>query len=176
MAFRHALSLYLILAFMWSEEALSFSSPTSRGITALPSSTASSSTKHSSGMRTMQLFLPSLEIQRDVLAKTLPRPLIQSTQLTMSSDDSSGEKEATKEKGEDDEGTKTQKNRAILVVPLFCKFAVVLMIKFLTDLIVFPTLFVWRLARKTKRMIVGWFDKISFGTSAKSFKPNGSGK
>eukprot|EP00533_Pseudo-nitzschia_delicatissima_P003070 CAMPEP_0116083750 /NCGR_PEP_ID=MMETSP0327-20121206/3442_1 /TAXON_ID=44447 /ORGANISM="Pseudo-nitzschia delicatissima, Strain B596" /LENGTH=95 /DNA_ID=CAMNT_0003574663 /DNA_START=276 /DNA_END=563 /DNA_ORIENTATION=- len=94
----------------------------------------------------------------------------------MSTDDSSSEKEAIIEKEDGDEASNTQKPNVILVLPLFCKFIVVLMIKFLTDLVVYPSLLLFRLARRTKRKIVATFDKISFGTSAKSFKPNGSGK
>jgi hypothetical protein len=36
-------------------------------------------------------------------------------------------------------------------VPLFCKFCVVLMVKFLTDLVVYPLLILYRLARLTKQ-------------------------
>ena len=160
---------------MQSDEALSFSSPTLRGTMTLPSMTTSS-TKYSTGMKTIHSNLSSLENQRGFLATMSARPQFQNSRLTMAVDDSSGEKEATKEQGKDDEATNSQKSNAILVIPLFCKFMIVLMIKFLTDLVVFPTLFVWRLARKTKRKIVGWFDKISFGSSVSSFKPNGSGK
>jgi hypothetical protein len=42
----------------------------------------------------------------------------------------------------------------LLAVPLFCKFVMVLMIKFLTDLVVFPLLFLYRMARKVKRGLV----------------------
>jgi hypothetical protein len=39
----------------------------------------------------------------------------------------------------------------LLTVPLFCKFAIVLLIKFLTDLVVFPLLFLYRIAGQVKR-------------------------
>jgi hypothetical protein len=42
----------------------------------------------------------------------------------------------------------------VLAVPLFCKFIIVLVIKFLTDLVVFPLLFLYRAARLLKRSIV----------------------
>ena len=41
----------------------------------------------------------------------------------------------------------------LLAVPLFCKFAVVLLIKFLTDAVVYPLLFLYRVARITKRKV-----------------------
>jgi hypothetical protein len=47
----------------------------------------------------------------------------------------------------------------LLAVPLFCKFVIVLMIKFLTDLVVYPLLFLYRLARLTKRRILALFKK-----------------
>ena len=94
----------------------------------------------------------------------------------MSTDDSSSEKEVTKEQEDDSEATNAQNKNGIMMVPLFCKFMVVLMIKFVKDLVVFPSLFVWRLAIKTKQKIVGWFDKVSFGSTASTYKPNGSAK
>lgn len=42
----------------------------------------------------------------------------------------------------------------LLAVPLFCKFVIVLMIKFVTDLIVFPLLFLYRAARMMKRKLI----------------------
>ena len=39
----------------------------------------------------------------------------------------------------------------LLAVPLFCKFIIVLVIKFATDLVVFPLLLLYRLVRLTKR-------------------------
>lgn len=36
-------------------------------------------------------------------------------------------------------------------VPLFCKFCIVLMVKFLTDLVVYPLLILYRLAHLTKQ-------------------------
>lgn len=41
-----------------------------------------------------------------------------------------------------------------LAVPLMLKFAIVLVIKFLTDLVVFPLLLAYRFARLTKRKIL----------------------
>jgi hypothetical protein len=45
----------------------------------------------------------------------------------------------------------------LLAVPLFCKFAIVLFIKFLTDVIVFPLLFLYRMARLSKRKLLRLF-------------------
>eukprot|EP00536_Pseudo-nitzschia_multiseries_P005151 jgi/Psemu1/303135/fgenesh1_kg.93_\ len=66
-------------------------------------------------------------------------------------------------------GDNSQTNNVILVVPLVMKFMVVLMIKFLTDLVVFPSLFLYRLGRRGKRKIIGLFDR-----SSSTIKPNGS--
>jgi hypothetical protein len=58
---------------------------------------------------------------------------------------------------------------AALALPLFCKFAIVLIIKFLTDLVVFPLLMLYRFARLTKRRILGLF-----GSKGKDGNVNGS--
>lgn len=42
-------------------------------------------------------------------------------------------------------------------VPLFCKFCIVLVIKFLTDLVVYPLLWLYRLAHLTKIRILKFF-------------------
>ena len=55
----------------------------------------------------------------------------------------------------------------LLAVPLFCKFCIVLAIKFATDLVVYPFLFAYRLARQTKKRI-----KEKFFT--KEEEPNGA--
>jgi hypothetical protein len=63
--------------------------------------------------------------------------------------------------------TKSNTTRTVLLtVPLFLKFVVVLIIKFLTDLIVFPALFLYRIAHNAKRKVLNLF-----GNS--STKPNG---
>ena len=51
----------------------------------------------------------------------------------------------------------------LLTVPLFFKFLVVLVIKFMTDLIVFPLLVSYRMCRRAKRKVLGMFET----------KPNG---
>ena len=47
----------------------------------------------------------------------------------------------------------------LLTVPLFCKFVVVLVIKLLTDVVVFPLLFLYRLAGQAKRKVLKMFTK-----------------
>lgn len=49
----------------------------------------------------------------------------------------------------------------LLAVPLFCKFVIVLLIKFLTDLVVFPLLWLYRLARLTKRRILKFIADVA---------------
>jgi hypothetical protein len=46
---------------------------------------------------------------------------------------------------------------AALALPLFCKFIIVMVIKFMTDLVVFPLLMLYRLTRLTKRRVLGFF-------------------
>jgi hypothetical protein len=57
----------------------------------------------------------------------------------------------------------------LLTVPLFCKFVIVLLIKFVTDLIVFPLLFLYRLAGIGKRRFLKMIGKGPDMTE----KPNG---
>lgn len=58
----------------------------------------------------------------------------------------------------------------LLTVPLFCKFVAVLLIKFVTDLIVFPLLFLYRMAGITKRKVLKMLGK----DPATKEKPNGA--
>ena len=75
-----------------------------------------------------------------------------------------------KESGEVDKGSKS---RILLAVPLFCKFLIVLVIKLLTDLVVFPLLLLYRLGRRTKRRILKLFEKSeSAGTSSDDSAPS----
>ena len=76
--------------------------------------------------------------------------------------------------GDDDDGddgvdekrsiTKT----VLLTVPLFCKFVIVLLIKFVTDLILYPLIFLYRLVRAAKRSVLG-----KLGSLKKTEKVNG---
>jgi hypothetical protein len=74
----------------------------------------------------------------------------------------------SEESGEEKRGvTKT----VLLTVPLFCKFVIVLLIKLVTDLFVFPLLFLYRLAGLAKRRIL----RIFAGKGPKKDDaPNGS--
>ena len=45
----------------------------------------------------------------------------------------------------------------LLAIPLFCKFVLVLIVKFLTDVVVYPLLWLFRLARITKRKVLSLF-------------------
>ena len=56
------------------------------------------------------------------------------------------------EENEEDTGSVTR--TVLLAVPLFCKFVIVLLIKFVTDLIVFPLLFLFRVARRAKKSVM----------------------
>ena len=55
----------------------------------------------------------------------------------------------------------TQKKRrsGLLTLPLFVKFMAVLFIKVLTDAVVFPSLFLYRILRRIKRKIIGLFQQ-----------------
>ena len=61
---------------------------------------------------------------------------------------------------QDEESTKSS---GLSLVPLFFKFCVVLAVKFITDVLVFPPLFLWRFARLVYRK----FMRIFFGKGSK---------
>ena len=70
------------------------------------------------------------------------------------------------EDDEDTEGKRSIAKTILLTVPLFCKFVIVLLIKFVTDLVVFPLLFLYRLAGTAKRTVMKkfggqHFDKVN---------------
>mmetsp|Transcript_10693 Transcript_10693/g.30489 ORF Transcript_10693/g.30489 Transcript_10693/m.30489 type:complete len:152 (+) Transcript_10693:163-618(+) len=72
---------------------------------------------------------------------------------------------------DDDDGVDRKKGitkTVLLTVPLFCKFVIVLLIKFATDLVLYPLLFLYRLLRAAKRSV---FAKI--GSFKKTDKVNG---
>ena len=66
------------------------------------------------------------------------------------------------EDDEDTEGKRSLAKTILLTVPLFCKFVIVLLIKFVTDLVVFPLLFLYRLAGTVKRKIMKKFGSQNF--------------
>ncbi len=60
----------------------------------------------------------------------------------------------------------------VLGPPLIFKFGIVLVVKFLTDLVVFPLLFLYRMCRLAKNKVVGLFVKSD---DMKGDKINGAG-
>lgn len=63
----------------------------------------------------------------------------------------------------------------LLTVPLFLKFIAVLLIKFVTDVVVYPLLLFYRLARRTKRKVLRLLGGGDNGSSSNNnIKPNGS--
>jgi hypothetical protein len=54
---------------------------------------------------------------------------------------------------------KNSTTKRLLTVPLFIKFVAVLLIKFITDLVVFPALFLYRMAHNAKRRLLRLFKK-----------------
>eukprot|EP00980_Cylindrotheca_fusiformis_P005584 scaffold1184_cov132-Cylindrotheca_fusiformis.AAC.5 len=69
------------------------------------------------------------------------------------------------------DGKKVEEKRTrtvLLTIPLFCKFVIVLLIKFVTDLIVFPLLFLYRLVGLGKRKFLN-----AIGKGDKHEKTNG---
>ena len=101
-------------------------------------------------------------------AATAPWPL--GNALFMTSSDES-EKETTSDPAEavaraeadpnedDDVSTSSVTRTILLAIPLFCKFVIVLLIKFVTDLVVYPLLLLYRFARLTKRRILKMFQQ-----------------
>jgi hypothetical protein len=69
--------------------------------------------------------------------------------------------------GNDNNNDRSLSRTIILAVPLFCKFVVILMIKFVTDLIVFPLLWTYRLVRMAKRKVFGNNKKVDDGFNEK---------
>jgi hypothetical protein len=93
----------------------------------------------------------------------------------MTTTDDQGDRE-TEEREKADETSETKEPEApekgvawtvLLTIPLFVKFVAVLLIKFVTDLIVFPALFLYRLAHNGKIKLLQLF------RSNDKSKPNG---
>jgi hypothetical protein len=104
------------------------------------------------GNTRQQTFFRSSSDDTDDLAKSTETPAEASEPSTVPSQKSWGV-------------TKT----ILLTVPLFFKFLVVLVIKFMTDLVVFPLLFSYRMCRRAKRKVLGVFRKTKKDTKL----PNG---
>ena len=82
-----------------------------------------------------------------------PKRTLQSSLLHSAPDDTTATTNgAPDEDNEDDEEESRGLLKILFIsVPLFCKFCIVLMVKFLTDLVVYPLLILYRLARLTKQ-------------------------
>jgi len=167
---RYALSLYLVLAFAWCEEALSFSS------LSIPTTT---------------IFRPDTtnKMRSELNFSMIQRRRLQYTHVEMTTDgasssdndqtDSSPNKSSSNtplNMNDEIPPTFSQMDNVIAVVPLLFKFIAVLLIKFLTDLVVFPSLFFYRLARRGKRKIIRAFGRSPFESSVSNVEPNGSAK
>ena len=122
-----------------------------------------------SASRRLQLRTPSLQ-QRQI---SLLQKSFVSSQRYMSaeepSEDSTTEtidnEDGGIQKRDSDKGKSGITRKGVLLaVPLFCKFIIVLVIKFATDLVVFPLLLLYRLVRLTKRRFLKLIGKD--GTSA----------
>lgn len=87
----------------------------------------------------------------------VPEFLMKSTEEQLEEDQSS--LSSSSSHYQDDSTSGGLKRTLVVAVPLFCKFVIVLCIKFLTDAVVFPLLFLYRLARITKRKIKALFSK-----------------
>jgi hypothetical protein len=86
-----------------------------------------------------------------------------------------GEADLALNDDEEDDGVSSSgvTRTLLLAVPLFCKFVLVLMIKFVTDLIVYPLLLLYRGARITKRRVLRMFNG---GSDASSSSSSSSGR
>jgi hypothetical protein len=88
---------------------------------------------------------------------------LHSSSSSSSNDDDSASEAAVEIPTDDDDDVDAPEARGGIIkilfisVPLFCKFCIVLLVKFLTDLVVYPLLVLYRLARLTKRRILRLF-------------------
>jgi hypothetical protein len=104
------------------------------------------------------------------------RPKCSSPSLFMTEEPKEPEETETKQEktiSEKDSNSGHEKKRgavttALLAVPLVIKFVLVLFIKFLSDAVVFPVLFLSRFAKRIKRKILKFFgkDQINGGNPA----------
>ena len=99
---------------------------------------------------------------------TRPRILMTDDSKEQEETEAKSDEMAAKSSNDVDEKRGVMKT-IILTVPLFCKFVIVLLIKFVTDLIVFPLLFLYRLAGIAKRR---FYKMIGKGPEITE-KPNG---
>lgn len=123
-------------------------SPLFRGPTNI-SSTCSRTSRRVQG----PIFVPSSMTKLQMAEDPEDETPIEITDVSAGKSDQVGE-ESKKEKGRS--GFLTA---LIVGPPLIAKFAVVLLVKFLTDVIVFPLLFLYRMCKNVKNRIVGLFVK-----------------
>jgi hypothetical protein len=105
--------------------------------------------------------------ERLPMESRIPQLLKMTTEDSTEKGDNKSESEEIETKSpsapqEKDSNLASYKNstaKRLLTVPLFLKFVAVLMIKFVTDLVVFPVLFLYRLAHNAKRKVVNLFKK-----------------
>ena len=106
------------------------------------------------------------------LERSEPKQVFQHLSMSSSNDNTkpdevkAGDSTAEKKIGSSGADGNLLKN-AFLMVPLMAKFIVVLMVKFLTDVVVFPLLFLYRIVRSMKNKLFSFFG---------SSKPNGESK
>eukprot|EP00553_Chaetoceros_curvisetus_P008380 CAMPEP_0204630588 /NCGR_PEP_ID=MMETSP0717-20131115/20853_1 /ASSEMBLY_ACC=CAM_ASM_000666 /TAXON_ID=230516 /ORGANISM="Chaetoceros curvisetus" /LENGTH=118 /DNA_ID=CAMNT_0051647889 /DNA_START=222 /DNA_END=578 /DNA_ORIENTATION=+ len=106
-------------------------------------------------------------------------PSLMMTELRMTEekdDDSTTASEVVEATNAQTKSSKKERNgfitALILGPPLIFKFGIVLVVKFLTDLVVFPLLYFYRLCRLAKNKVVGLFVKSD---DMKGDKVNGAG-
>ncbi len=106
-------------------------------------------------------------------------PSLMMTELRMTEekdDDSTTASEVAEATNAQTKSSKKERNgfitALILGPPLIFKFGIVLVVKFLTDLVVFPLLYLYRLCRLAKNKVVGLFVKSD---DMKGDKVNGAG-
>lgn len=133
-------------------------------------------------IKSVGLLRPSLA-QHPLVAK---RPFTTNFHQRMAEESSDDKSEADGEKSEDkseveesnneevvDESGKPTRKGVLLAVPLFCKFVIVICLKIATDLIVFPLLILYRLARLTKRKFLSLIGKGGSSDESKAEDPPG---
>lgn len=72
-------------------------------------------------------------------------------------DEAAATPDKTVSESKDDDKKTSSAKTVLLTIPLFIKFCIVLVIKAVTDLLVFPVLLLWRFATRVKRRTLGLF-------------------
>lgn len=110
--------------------------------------------------------IASGESSRRSMMNSMSRSIMKMTEEA-AEEENQGETVTDAEDSEDKgiEVTKKEKERSGLITalilgpPLLAKFMVVLIVKFLTDIVVFPLLFLYRICKSAKNKVVGFFVK-----------------